>query len=382
MWSRTTDCENLIRRQWIGGSPGSAGQRLTRCLESTRDGLIGWDRLQFGHVGRRVKALEEQLEALDKDPVSADDGLKREILRREIEELLSREEIMWKQRGKAQWLQEGDCNTAYFHARASARRRKNSIFRFRNKEENIDVVIGGMQPRVSDAMNEVLTQPFTATEVTHAIAQMYPYKSPGPDGMSPVFFQKYWHIVGPETASFVLDFLNHRNFDARFNYTYIVLIPKIPKLETMSHFRPISLCNITYKITSKVLASRLKTLFPTIISESQSAFIPGRLITDNVLVAYEINHYLAHKYGGKAGYASLKLDLSKAYDRVEWIFLERVLLRLGFHPDFISLIKLCVSTTSYSIVLSGQKFGYSHPERGLRQGNPLSLSSFCCVQRL
>ncbi|KAL0382982.1 UNVERIFIED_CONTAM: hypothetical protein Scaly_0585500 [Sesamum calycinum] len=102
------------------------------------------------------------------------------------------------------------------------------------------------------------------------------------------------------------------------------------------------------------------------------AFVLGKLITDNVLVAYEINHYLAHKYGGSVGHAVLKLDLSKAYDRVEWTFLERVLAKLGFHPHFISLVLTCVSTMSYSIMLSGQIFGYSHPERGLRQGDPLS----------
>ncbi|KAL0417112.1 UNVERIFIED_CONTAM: LINE-1 retrotransposable element O protein [Sesamum latifolium] len=142
-------------------------------------------------------------------------------------------------------------------------------------------------------MNEALTQPFAPEEVKHALFQMYPYKSPGPDGMSPIFYQKYWHIVGPEVTSFVLDFLNHERFDVSFNYTFIVSIPKCSSPEFMHHFRPISLCNITYKIASKVLANRLKLILPSIISESQSAFLPGRLITDNVLVAFELNHYLA-----------------------------------------------------------------------------------------
>ncbi|KAL0305076.1 UNVERIFIED_CONTAM: LINE-1 retrotransposable element O protein [Sesamum angustifolium] len=180
---------------------------------------------------------------------------------------------------------------------------------------------------------------------------MFPYKSPGPDGMSSVFFQKYWHIVGSEITSFVLEFLHNKRFDGKFNYTYIVLIPKCESPESMSHLRPISLCNISYKIAFKVLANRLKYILKYIVSESQSAFIPGRLITDNVLIAYKLNHYLAHKTWGSVGHAALKLDLSKAYDCVEWSFLVRVLAKLGFHPRFISLIHLCVSTVSYSFLL-------------------------------
>ncbi|KAL0324739.1 UNVERIFIED_CONTAM: hypothetical protein Scaly_2441000, partial [Sesamum calycinum] len=103
-----------------------------------------------------------------------------------------------------------------------------------------------------------------------------------------------------------------RRFDGKFNYTYIVLIPKCEFPESMSHLCPISLCNISYKIASKVLANCLKSILKYIVSESQSAFIPGRLITDNVLITYELNHYLAHKTWGSVGHAALKLDLSKA----------------------------------------------------------------------
>ena len=127
---------------------------------------------------------------------------------------------------------------------------------------------------------------------------MGPTKAPGPDGMNALLYQKFWHIVGNDVSSAVLDFLNSGIKIPEINYTHIVLIPKVKSLEKMTDFRPISLCNVIYKIISKVIANRLKTILPQLISPTQSAFVPGRLITDNVLLAYETLHAM---HGRKKG---------------------------------------------------------------------------------
>jgi hypothetical protein len=139
-----------------------------------------------------------------------------------------------------------------------------------------------------------------------------------------------------------------------WNDTVIVLIPKVRNPEKISEFRPINLCNVLYKLIAKVLSNRLKKILPQIISPSQSAFVPIRLITDNVLLAYELTHYLNNKRKGKEGIAAIKLDMSKAYDRVEWSFLRNMMSRLGFSERWISLIMKCVTTVNYQIKVNGE----------------------------
>ncbi|KAL0312168.1 UNVERIFIED_CONTAM: hypothetical protein Sradi_5616100 [Sesamum radiatum] len=107
------------------------------------------------------------------------------------------------------------------------------------------------------------------------------------------------------------------------NYTHIVLIPKCKHPEYLTQFRPFSLCNVVYKIASKSIANRLKPLLDSIISPTQSAFVPDRLISDNILLAFELNHFMNTKSKGGQGWMALKLDVSKAYDKVEWSFLQQ-----------------------------------------------------------
>ena len=154
---------------------------------------------------------------------------------------------------------------------------------------------------------------------------MAPLKASGLDGMPLIFFQHFWPLVSDEVTATILQFLNTTMFPCHLNHTFISLIPKVKNPELVSEFRLISLCNVLYKIFSKVLANRLKKVLPTLIIEHQRAFTKSHLISDNVLVAFESLHSMQNHKSKKDGYMVVKLNMSKAYDRVEWSFLEAIM---------------------------------------------------------
>lgn len=217
-----------------------------------------------------------------------------------------------------------------------------------------------------------MMSPVTGEEVKRAVLSMYPDKAPGCDGLNPCFYQVYWSIVGNDVVDFCRRFLASGELPLGINRTMVCLIPKIKQPQQMQDLRPISLCNVLFRILSKVMENRLKICFAGLISDKQSAFVEGRLLTDNALVAFELNHYIRRKTQGKSGVAGVKLDISKAYDRLEWPFLEGMLVEFGFNNVWVERIMQCAQTVSYSFVHDGCEFGNIQPKRGIRQGDPIS----------
>lgn len=142
-------------------------------------------------------------------------------------------------------------------------------------------------------MNDLLLAPFSEDEVSVALNSIGDLKASGPDGMPSIFFKRFWDILGNKVINEVMQILNENQpVPEEWNQTTIALIPKVKQPERVTKLRPISLCNVLYKIVSKILANRLKGILPEIISSTQSAFVPGQLISDNILIAYEMTHHL------------------------------------------------------------------------------------------
>ena len=392
IWLKESSCEEMVRSAWEEGVIASSGWELNSCLKICRDRLEAWNKDVFGHVGRNISDLQRRLEWLESQPSNPELIQALKFTRAELNCWLEKEDTMWRQRARLNWFQGGDCNTSFFHAKASSRQRKNLIEGLMDVDgiwqedegkieevvveyynnlftssspSNFSELLQAIQPKVTPSMNQMLLKPFTGEEVRLALKQMHLLKAPGPDGMPPLFFQHFWSTSGEVVTNTVLNFLNFGIFPPNFNDTNIVLIPKVKEPKVVTDYRPISLCNMVYKMASKAITNRLKKILPSIISDTQSAFVHGRLITDNVIVTFETMHHISQKKGGKRGEMALKLDMSKAYDRMEWTCLDKIMKKLGFVEHWRRLIMRCVSTISYAININGRPRGRIIPSRGI-----------------
>ena len=211
------------------------------------------------------------------------------------------------------------------------------IFESSNPED-IEEALAQVLTTITGAVNDNLIAPVTEWEVKLALFAMHPDKALRPDRMTALFYQKFWEIVKEDLTLMVNKFLFERTVAIGLNDTNICLIPKTTKPNEMTQFRPTSLRNVSYKIISKVLCQRMKKVLPGLISETQSGFVAGRHILDNIMIAQEMFHALRTKRSGRSKRMAIKTDMSKSYNMMEWSFLEAVMRKMGFSETWITWI--------------------------------------------
>ncbi|KAG5531068.1 hypothetical protein RHGRI_025879 [Rhododendron griersonianum] len=320
------------------------------------------------------------------------------------------EEDFWALKSRVNWLCDGDRNTRFFHLTTLNHRHNNKIRSLKDPNGvwlydadliqqtltshfislfTTDMICSKpvsdppfLFPRIEMECHQSLCSVPAVDEIKKVLWSFKPWKSPGPDGLHPGFFQKTWDIVAPSVVQVIEEAFSVGRIPPGLNHTYLCLIPKIRNPETVGHLRLISLCNTILKLVTKILISRIRPLLCDLISPLQSSFLPGRSSTDNVIIVQEIVHRFNSMKGSK-GNMLIKLDLEKAYDRLEWGFIRQVLHFFNFPPLWINLIMSIISLSSMSILFNGSATDTFSPSRGIRQGDPLSPYIFIlCVEYL
>ncbi|XP_074313520.1 uncharacterized protein LOC141648697 [Silene latifolia] len=361
VWTLRNDFSKMVKSCWQYQFQGSYMYCLSQKYKFLKQKAKKWNESTFGNIFRQLSIAEKKLENIQNQlGTSHIADLENAQLRwlKKRDALLDYKRVYWQQKTRINKANFGDNNTKFFQSYATIRRSRNGIKQFFNKNGACITDKDLIKQEISDEFKIRFTK-----------------------NQSCIFdkdedFKSIKGLISTEDNNFLTSKLLKE-----VNHTFIALIPKIDNPQTANHFRPISLCSTVYKIISKIIATRLRSVLHKIIHPFQGAFTPNHFIQDNILLAHEIFNSFKRKKG-KAGWIAIKLDMEKAYDRLEWNFIEETFKQMGFNHKWISWIMECIKTTSFSVLVNGTPGDVFRPTRGIRQGDPLSPYIFIMCAEL
>jgi len=367
-------CE-MVKKKWNSYPvQGSAFVKFKEKLKCLKGDLKVWNKDVFGDINTSKKRTLQEIEDFDCQDCSRilteADRLKRSVLVTRLRELDKKLDSLIRQKAKGvevggQWCEE-PC-TVRLEAKKT---------RFKATKD-LGVRLDGVEFKsLSTEVSLSLIAEFTKKEIRDSVWQCEGTKSPGSDGFNFNFLKKSWEVMKDEVVAVMILFHETGCIPKGCNASFVALVPKVRDPAKLEQYRPISLVGAMYKIIAKVLAERIKNVLPHVIDESQSTFLKGRGILDNILMANEVVEDL--RRGGRSGLC-LKMDFEKAYDSVRWDFLYYMQQRMGFHNRWILWIRGCMESASVSVLVNGSPTEEFIPSRGLRQGDPLTPFLFLVV---
>jgi exonuclease III len=321
-WIQDKDFLLLVSKSWTSIVKGSAFYVWEEKLRRLKTALKTWAKGQANPITSRKEAQKQlenhQLEMENKEITQ--EGLQHEDrLQRQWHKACREEECYWRQKSRSLWLKEGDKNTSYFHKQAEARKHYKAVTEIQVQNniisdpegikqaafETFEALYSEPQRTVIDPhlyplsiipnlikedINIRLIKEVTQQEIKEALDQMNPDKAPGPDGFTARFYQQCWEIIKSDLTKMIRKSQTSSKLGGSTNSAFLALIPKEKGAVNFNRFRPISLCNTSYKILTKIIANRIKTILPLIIPENQGGFIKGRHIADNIILVQEALH--------------------------------------------------------------------------------------------
>lgn len=418
-------CGFLIHPFWTKSrQPGQCPSRIILSSFSSKSLKLSDKALEcakkevFGNLQQNIKLAEDKILCLQtametSSAYSILDYLT--LAKAEMHNLLQAEELHWKQKSRIKWLTEGNRNTRFFHLSTKIKGNFNTIDRITVRNTTIsdstliksaaiqqstttfeaqpvqvhDFLFNCDHKRVYSDQNILLTAFSGPDEIMQAMFALGNLNSPGVDlgnlnslgvdGFSGCFYTSCWDSIGDTVIATVQNFYSLGKLLKASASFLLSLISKCHN-PSFNDFRLISLLNLLFKIITKILASRLSSILHTIVSPNQATFVKGKSIYDHLALAHELSQKLNRKLVG--GSFRMKLDISKAFDKLNWSFLFASLHYFGLYDQWNNLVKECVCNSKGSVLLNREIAGFFSTHCGLRQGDPLSPYLFILAEEV